>query len=81
LRPTFLALHLPGQSIRDVLKKHHKPLTELRPEDVVRLDDAALRETRREATTRIQDFNIARGVGTPLSADEVAAIVNRRPGN
>jgi hypothetical protein len=76
----FLVVHLPDQDFRSVLRKHQERILEFRPESIVRLDDVSLREAIREATNRVEDFHIERGVWAPLSAEEVAAIVDRCKG-
>ena len=76
----FQVLHLPGQGFCEIVKKHQEQLSDIRGEDIVRLDNVSLRETIREATHRFQDFNIQRGLWSPLSAEQVAAILSRQPG-
>jgi hypothetical protein len=76
----FQVLHLPGRDVRSVLNTHHERLSEVRGENIVRLDEDSLRETVLEASKRSQDYQIERGILSPLSADQVAAIINQ-PGS
>jgi len=76
----FQILHLPGRDVRGVLNTHHERLSEVRTESIVRLDEVSVRETVLEASKRSQDYQIERGILAPLSADQVAAIINR-PGS
>jgi hypothetical protein len=76
----FQVLNLPGQGFCEIVKKHQEQLSEIRGESIVRLDDVSLRETIREATSRFQEFNVQRGLWSPLSEKEVAAIVSRQQG-
>jgi hypothetical protein len=74
----FQILHLPTRDVRGVLNRHQERLSVIPRESIVRLDEVLVRETVQDASRRIQNFQIERGVWVPLSENQVAAIINRR---
>jgi hypothetical protein len=73
----FQIIRLPEQDVLHVLNKHHERLSRVPGDSIVRLDEVLLQDALLEASKRIQDFLIERGVYVPLSENQVAAIISR----
>lgn len=75
----FEVVRLPGQSVEAVVRKHQERLAAIPAECLVRFDDALVRETVREAASRMQGYNIERGALKSLTAEDVARILQQTP--